>query len=131
MAVKGITALYVLLLSIIIYLANHREYYGVFAAIRAVSGGDKLGHFLLMGLFSYLVNVSLRSRILTLRSQPLLLGSVIVYLAVTLEEFSQICLRHRSFDLLDLFCDYAGIWLFGRVAALHCSRIPGSRMSRG
>lgn len=122
MTAKGVTALYVLLLVVIVYLADHRQYYGVFAVIRAVPGGDKIGHFLLMGVFSYLVNLSLRCRTVTVLSRRMLLGSAVVFLAVTLEEFSQIFLRHRTFDLIDLLFDCAGIWLFGRVAALHNSR---------
>jgi VanZ family protein len=35
---------------------------------------------------------------------------------VTLEEFSQLYLRFRSFDLVDLFFDYVGIFLFGQLA---------------
>jgi len=35
---------------------------------------------------------------------------------VTLEEFSQLFFAYRSFSLLDLSCDYLGIWLGGRLA---------------
>ena len=46
----------------------------------------------------------------------LLVGSLIVALVVTLEEFSQLFIQYRSFDLTDLLFDYAGIFLFGQLA---------------
>lgn len=123
MTAKGITALYALLLIIIIVLAGHQDYYRLFSPIRALPAGDKVGHFLLMGMFSFLVNRSLRCRTVTVFSRRLLLGSVVVFLAVTAEEFSQIPLRHRTFDLIDLFFDGTGIWLFGKLAFLFQPRV--------
>ena len=111
-----ITVLYFLLLAGIVVLADAREYHNVFDAVRRIPGGDKLGHFLLMGLFSFLLNVSLSCRTVRVTSARVLLGSAVVCAAVTLEEFSQIFVRYRTFDLVDLFFDYAGIWAFGRLA---------------
>ena len=122
MKTKLITAFYVSLLVGIVYLADHHQYHAVFSAVRAVPGGDKLGHLLLMGLFSFLLNASLGCRTVGVYGARLLLGSAIVCAAVTLEEFSQIFLRYRSFDLLDLLFDYVGIWAFGRAAAYVCRR---------
>lgn len=113
MKIKAVTALYVLLLAGVVYLAAHRQHHGLFSIIRDIPGGDKCGHFLLMGLFSFLLNTSLGCRTVGPR---VLLGSVIVSAAVTCEEVSQIFLRHRSFDPADLLFDYLGIWLFGRAA---------------
>jgi hypothetical protein len=73
-----ITATYVLLLISIVYLADHNQYHTLFSVIRSVPGGDKGGHFLLMGLFSFLLNWSLRCRTLQLSARRLLLGSLIV-----------------------------------------------------
>jgi hypothetical protein len=111
-----ITVLYITLLAGIVLLADTREYHNVFDAVRRIPGGDKLGHFLLMGLFSFLLNVSLSCRTMRVTSARVLLGSAIACAAVTLEEFSQIFVRYRTFDLVDLAFDYAGIWAFGRLA---------------
>jgi len=114
--ITWITGIYILLLMSIIYLANHHQYHDLFSIIRSVPGGDKYGHFLLMGLLSFLLNTSLRCRELDVGAMPVLLGSVIVSIAVTLEEVSQIFMQYRSFDLVDLLFDYLGIWVFGKVA---------------
>ena len=116
MKIIWITGIYILLLMGIIYLADHEQYHELFSMIRNVPGGDKYGHFLLMGLLSFLLNTSLRCRELDVRATHLLLGSAIVSMAVTLEEVSQIFMQYRSFDLVDLFFDYLGIWVFGKVA---------------
>jgi hypothetical protein len=36
---------------------------------------------------------------------------------VTLEEISQLLVETRAFDLMDLFADYLGIFVFGRLAS--------------
>ncbi len=69
-----------------------------------------------MGLLSFLLNVSLSCRTVRVFAARVLLGSAIAFAAVTLEELSQIFVRYRTFDLADLFFDYAGIWAFGRLA---------------
>lgn len=116
MKIRSITILYVLLLIGIVYLAAHQQYHDIFSAVRNIPAGDKCGHFLLTGLFSFLLNASLCCRTIVMRSRRVLLGSLIVAAAVTLEEVSQLFMRHRSFDLVDLMFDYLGIWVFGKVA---------------
>ena len=46
----------------------------------------------------------------------LLRGSLLVALLVTLEEFSQLFFRTRTFDAVDLIFDYLGIFSFGLLA---------------
>lgn len=116
MKIRLVTALYVSLLVGIVYLAGQQQHHSLFSVIRGVPAGDKFGHFLLMGLFSFLLNTSLRCRTVAVCAKRLLLGSLIVVLAVTLEEVSQMFLRYRSFDPVDLLADYIGIWMFGRLA---------------
>ena len=116
MKIIWITGIYILLLMSIVYVADHHQYHDLFSIIRSVPGGDKYGHFLLMGVLSFLLNTSLRCREVDVCTRHVLLGSAIVSLAVTLEEVSQIFIQHRSFDLADLLFDYLGIWVFGKVA---------------
>ena len=116
MKTRVITTLYVALLAGIILLAGSREYHTLFSGIRRIPGGDKLGHFLLMGLFSLLLNASLSCRMVRILAARVLLGSAVACAAVTLEEVSQIFVRYRTFDPVDLVFDYAGIWAFGRLA---------------
>ena len=111
-----VTSLYIALLAVIVLLADNQQYHGLFNDIRRIPGGDKLGHFLLMGLLSFLLNVSLNCRTVRALGRPLLLGSLVAFAAVTLEEFSQIFVPYRTFDPVDLLFDYGGILAFGRLA---------------
>ena len=46
------------------------------------------------------------------------LGSAVVALRCTLEEFSQLSMRCRTFDAEDLAYDYLGILVLGQLGAL-------------
>ena len=81
-------------------------------------GGDKLGHFGLMGGLALCVNVSLDCR----KWRRWLLGSIFVAVGCTLEELSQIWNEHRHCDPLDLAADFAGIWFAGWIARRICAR---------
>jgi VanZ family protein len=69
-----------------------------------------------MGMFSLPLNLALKARMVHIWKLSYLLGSLIVGLIVTLEEFSQIYVSGRTFDLGDLLFDFAGIFIFGEVA---------------
>ncbi len=116
MRTRLITAAYVLTLDGIVFLADGGAAQDFFRLVRAVPFGDKLGHFVLMGLLSLLVNLCLSCRAVKLAGFRLLLGSALVLLPVAAEEFSQLLTPHRSFDLIDLLFDAGGIFVFGRLA---------------
>lgn len=85
-------------------------------------GGDKTGHFLLMGMLSFLLNLSLaadRMKIVPLRplKGSLPKGSLIAAGVVFLDEFSQLFLSAREFSPFDLAADIVGVVLFGELAA--------------
>jgi VanZ family protein len=71
--------------------------------------GDKVGHCAIMFTLSALANLALGCRSIRLGSQSVLLGTAIVTLGVTAEEFSQMWIPSRTFDLLDLSADLVGI----------------------
>jgi VanZ family protein len=84
--------------------------------------GDKIGHFLLAGIFSFLLNMVLGARKVSLCRINYLLGSLIVLTIFTIEEISQIYIKGRTFDWSDLFFDCLGIYLFGELARIICRR---------
>ncbi len=100
-----------------IFLADAGYAVRFFAAARE-SGGDKLGHFGLLGGLAFCVNWSLRCRVW----RGWLLGSLIVGALCTVEEFSQIWIENRNCDPLDLAANYAGIWVAGLLARRACAR---------
>ena len=87
-----------------------------FSLAGKLPAGDKLGHFVLFGFLSFLVNLILRGAMTRLFRRPILKGSAVILALATLEECSQLFFQTRSFDLLDLAADGLGIWLFGRAA---------------
>jgi VanZ family protein len=100
-------------LALIVYLANQGRLYDYVPNVNDYPGADKICHFLLMGTMALLANLALGGRKIQLASKSLYLGSLIVLLLVTLEEFSQLFVSSRSFDLLDLSFDILGIYFLG------------------
>lgn len=84
---------------------------------------DKTIHFLFMTLFSFLLNGSLKKRQLLIAGQPFLLGSFLVTLFITLEECSQAFIPARNFEIMDLVCNYAGIYMGGLLILLLFPRL--------
>ena len=84
--------------------------------VYVIPGGDKLGHLVLMGMLSFLVNLALRAERIRLVWIRPLKGSLLVLVLVALEEASQSLLPHRSFSLVDLAFDAVGIVGLGLLA---------------
>ncbi len=120
--IKIITLIYILVLAGIILLADFRGTQYLLNFVGGIRYGDKIGHFVLMGGFSFLMNLVLKARSVGIRRIRYLAGSLIVAGVVTLEEFSQKFIRGRTFDLSDLIFDFAGIVIFGEIARLICRK---------
>lgn len=118
--IKALAAVCFFILAGIVLLASLPETQYLFKPVRRLPFGDKLGHFFLMGFFSFLVNLLLRARCFQVWKVRCLIGSVLVLTVVTLEEFSQLFISSRSFDVADLLFDLAGILMFGELARIVC-----------
>ncbi|MCC7352766.1 MAG: VanZ family protein [Anaerolineae bacterium] len=119
---RWLTGLFILVLILIVVLANQSSLPSLLKAVYRFPGGDKVGHFALMGILAFLVNVSLSARTIAVLSRRVLLGSVIVAAAVTLEEFTQVLISNRTFSLTDLTFDYLGIVCFSYLASWFSKR---------
>lgn len=88
-----------------------------FGFIYHIPGGDKLAHFVGMGLLSFFMVLGLSS--LTTHGRPLgPLGSMTAAaLLVTLDELIQLAIPSRTYALDDLAWSLAGVLVFGLVAA--------------
>ncbi len=82
--------------------------------------GDKGLHLLILSILTLLLNVSLRRRRVNLLGLNLLLGSILLSMGITLEECSQAFIPTRNFELLDMVCNYAGIF----TGSLLCFMVP-------
>ncbi len=81
----------------------------VFTISDCLTGGDKIGHFLLYGPFTLTINAALNFR--RLRS-GLYLGSLLVFCFTLAEELCQSFIPSRNVELLDILANSAGILLF-------------------
>jgi len=100
----------------ILSAANTRSKNSLLSISSSLPHGDKIGHFLVMGLLAFMVNRLLDNRFQMIGKRKFLLGSLIVAAIVTAEEFCQIFIPSRTFSPFDLIADFAGIFIFGRLA---------------
>lgn len=114
---RRLSIIFALILVLIILAANLGVGEGFFLLVSRIPHFDTLGHFMLLGTLSLLVNLGFTSNRVRLLRLPLLKSCLILAAIITLEEISQIFLAHRSFDLTDLSANYLGIFLFGEVGA--------------
>ncbi len=103
-------------------------------SIRAICdfpNGNKVEHFILFGLLEFFITRAFLSSIpsrrfdtvserrtvsATARGWVTLLIDLILALFIGLEEFSQKFFANRTFDLIDLFASYAGLFVGGWMA---------------
>jgi polysaccharide biosynthesis protein VpsQ len=81
--------------------------------VNSVPFGDKVGHTIFIGTLAYLLNYALADRTIKISQYKILLGCMIIAVAITAEEFSQIWIPSRTFDFLDLAANYFGITIAG------------------
>lgn len=115
---KYLAVAYILFILLIVVLADSGLGENMFNLVKNIPAGDKIGHFFLMGTLSFFVNISLSASKIRVFSLNILKGSFIIWVLVTLEEISQIFLPFRSFCLIDLICDYCGIFCLGKIATV-------------
>jgi len=113
---------YIFILAFIIFIASQKGTRYLLNFVGNIPYGDKLGHFLLMGGFSFLLNLVLNARTFRIWKFSYLLGSLIVLVIVTIEELSQMFVAGRTFDWSDLVFDFLGIFIFGELARYICRR---------
>ncbi len=101
----------------------------LFGFVNRIPGGDLTGHFLLMGLLSFAVNLRFSRNRLRGRRLGVLGCTGLVLAAVTLEELTQKWIPARSFSMADLVASYTGVLTWGALAALLLWR--GQRANMG
>ncbi|MDH3973797.1 MAG: VanZ family protein [Deltaproteobacteria bacterium] len=104
--------LFFLFICYIIILADVGAESFLFDFFRGVPLGDKLGHFMLYGFLSFLLNRALTYRYIEKYGLYWQLGSLTVFSFALLEEISQYYFPERTADMTDLLADAAGIVLF-------------------
>lgn len=93
----------------IILAADLGKLPAVIAGLYAFPYGDKLGHFLLMGLLAFFLALALPERLKRA-------GLAVLAVILVLEEGSQSFLPNRNFSGMDLLCSLLGVLVFGGLA---------------
>ena len=104
--VFGVTLLLFGLILTIAYTGNGPA---CFAFLNYIPGHDKTGHVALLFLLTSAISWALLLRGIRMQRLKIYYGVCAVFLFITAEEFIQIFSPHRTFDLLDLSCNYLGI----------------------
>ena len=113
---KWLTMFFILFIIAIVVMADAGRLPAAIAALYNFRYGDKVGHFLLMGLLNFLVVLSFTLRREADLKRTSLICSLVVGLLVTVEEGSQLFFPLRTASWGDLLSSYAGIILFGSLA---------------
>ena len=98
-------------ISSIIFIADNASYNFALRWVGAIPYGDKIAHTILYGTMAMFLNYGLSYR----KIKGLQLGAVLVLTFAILEEFTQIYVPSRTFDLYDILADFAGVILFSLV----------------
>jgi len=114
---KWLAILFSLFILLIIVLADVGILARYLNFLQSFPFGDKLGHFILYGILTLLIDLSLfRSRPHQDRKSIAVKSGLILALLIGLEEVSQQFFARRSFDLLDLTFSYLGLVSFSWLA---------------
>jgi len=118
---KWLATLFALFIVLIIALADMGKL-GILGFINSIPFGDKIGHFVLYGILTLLLDLTLLSSPrFTLRPSLFVLRiALILSLIIGLEEYSQKFFAKRTFDLVDLLFSYLGMIFFSWLALRVC-----------
>ena len=113
---KWLTVLFTLFILLIIVLAD-TDRLGVLKLVNRLPLGDKLGHFILYGILTLLINRTLLGSFPSWNPVSLaVISSLTLALLIGLEEFSQQYFSSRTFSLNDLGASYLGVSFFSWLA---------------
>jgi VanZ family protein len=111
------TLLFFLLIVAIIISADADQLPDFLDRLYQFPGGDKVGHFILYGILSFLLNTSALT-LFSKRDPARLVPTVSLLLSIMigLEEWSQSLFPARTMSITDLMASYAGVTLFAYLA---------------
>lgn len=113
---KWLTLLFTLFIVLIIILAD-TGHLGIFAGFYRIPFADKVGHFILYGILTLLINMTLfRSVPRRNRIWIALSSGLILIILIGIEEFSQRSFSNRTFSFEDLTASYLGVVFFSWLA---------------
>jgi len=113
---KWLTFFFTLFIILIVVLADMGKL-GILRVVNQIPYGDKAGHFILYGILTMLLDLTLfRARPASSPNLLVFRIALILALIIGLEEYSQQFFAKRTFDLVDLTFSYLGVIFFSWVA---------------
>ena len=112
-----VTVLFVLLIGAMVIGADTGHLPRLIDNFYHFPGGDKVGHFILFGILSFLLNRSALA--LFPDKNPvrlILIVSLILAIMIALEEWSQVLFPLRTASFIDLAAGYLGVCIFAILA---------------
>ncbi len=111
----GVVAM-VLLIVGTLYQVNQGQSYFLVNWVQQLPYGDKLGHLGIFGALMFVLNLAMNGKTWVIgQSQQngvrINLALLLIGAFAVIEEFSQLFIVSRNFDLLDLLCDALGLGL--------------------
>ena len=113
---KWITILFALFIILIIVLADNGRL-GILKLVNQIPYGDKVGHFILYGILTLLIDLTLfRSLPFQSPGRVAVISGLILALLIGVEELSQQFFASRTVSFEDLFAGYLGVLFFSWLA---------------
>ena len=128
--VRRITLMYALLI-VAVTVGSGLGFCRPLRALVNQYSNDKMMHFVLVGMLTLLLNLSMQLRTIGSLGNLFQRGTAIMLLVATCEEFSQAFIPARDFEWVDLASNYVGIVVMGSAAVLlaFVSREPAQKSS--
>ena len=109
---KWLTLVFTLFILLIIILADQGKL-GILGVFNQIPLGDKVSHFILYGILTLLLDLTLIRSLPNRSPKLIVLGmGLILVLIAGLEEYSQQFFARRTYDLVDLSFSYMGVIFF-------------------
>ena len=126
MVVRIMAVILLAFILLVTYFANSGTDTLLFALVRSVPYGDKIGHFFLYGVLTLILNLALNLQAITLCKRNVFIGSVSVIIFIVVEELSQVFIPIRTVDYFDLVAGGTGIGVFTFICYLIKQKINTS-----
>ena len=111
------TLLFTVFIIAIVIGANAGKFPDLLKPLYDFPNGDKVGHFILFGILSFLLNKS--ALVLLPKRNPkriVLTVSLLLSILIGLEEWSQALFPSRTMSMIDLVFSYLGVFVFAFLA---------------
>ena len=105
------------MIALTVYVSTDNRF-GLMNQVRRVPGGDKTGHFFLMGMLAFLVTLATARPWLTRIGSHVARWGTLVAIVIAAEEYSQRYFPTRTFSMLDMAASLGGILVFSLLSFL-------------